>query len=121
MPNYSFQHPKTGKIVDVYQSMNDEHIYIENGVKFDRVFTSPNASFDSKIDPFSQNQFIEKSGKMKGTLGEIWDYSAEMSQKRKNITGKDEIREKAEANYSKKRKGMKYKEKTSTNDMTFTV
>ena len=49
---------------------------------------------------------------MKGSMGDMWDYSKELSEKRKEITGTvDPIRKKAEKNYSKKRKGMEYKEK----------
>ena len=49
---------------------------------------------------------------MKGTMGEMWDYSKELSEKRKKISGgEDPIRKKAEKKYSDKRKGMKYQEK----------
>ena len=45
-------------------------------------------------------------------MGDIWDYSSELSERRKkDNNGEDPVRKKAEKNYSKKRKGMKYKEK----------
>lgn len=117
MPIYLFKNPKTNKVVSVFQLMNDEHTYSEAGIKYERVFTVPNASIDSQIDPNSAQQFVEKTGKMKGTLGEIWDYSKEMSEKRSKNAGIDPIREKSEAAYSKKRRGMKYKEKVNPSEM----
>lgn len=117
MPIYLFKNPKTNKVVSVFQLMNDEHTYSEAGIKYERVFTVPNASIDSQIDPNSAQQFVEKTGKMKGTLGEIWDYSKEMSEKRSKNSGIDPIREKSEAAYSKKRRGMKYKEKVNPSEM----
>lgn len=117
MPIYLFKNPKSNKIVQVYQEMNAEHSYSENGIKYERVFTVPNAAIDSEIDPNSAQQFVEKTGKMKGTLGEIWDYSKELSEKRAKSSGVDPVREKAEASYSKKRKGIKYKEKINPSEM----
>lgn len=118
MPIYLYRNPKNNKIVQIFQEMNAEHIYFENGIEFERIFTIPNASIDSQIDPYSSQQFIEKTGKMKGTMGEIWDYSKELSDKRaKEKGGVDPVREKAEKNYSNRRKGMKYKEKINPSEM----
>lgn len=118
MPIYLYRNPKNNKIVQIFQEMNAEHIYFENGIEFERIFTIPNASIDSQIDPYSSQQFIEKTGKMKGTMGEIWDYSKELSDKRaKEKGGIDPVREKAEKNYSNRRKGMKYKEKINPSEM----
>jgi hypothetical protein len=117
MPLYLFKNPKTNKVISVLQAMSEEHTYTENGIKHERVFTIPNASIDSQIDPNSSQQFVEKTGKMKGTLGEIWDYSKEMSEKRSRVTGVDPVREKAEAAYSKKRRGMKHKERINASEM----
>jgi len=117
MPLYLFRNPKTNKIVQIFQEMNAEHVYAENGIIFERVFTVPNTAIDSEIDPDSATQFVEKTGKMKGTLGEIWDYSKELSEKRTREKGYDPVREKAEKNYSKKRKGLKYKEKINPSEI----
>lgn len=116
MPLYLFKNPKTGSIVSVFQSMSEDHVYSENGVKFERVFTIPNTVIETEIQ--SAQQFVEKTGKMKGTLGEIWDYSQELSEKRaKQNGGEDPLRKKAEDSYSKKRKGMKYKSQINPNEM----
>lgn len=117
MPLYLFRNPKTNKIIQVFQEMNAEHTYSENGILFERVFTVPNTAIDSEINPDSATQFVEKTGKMKGTLGEIWDYSKELSEKRIREKGHDPVREKAENNYSKKRKGLKYKEKINPSEI----
>jgi len=112
MPEYLFENPDTGEVISITQGIDEEHSYSEEGRLFNRVFTVPNASVDSDIDPFSAQQFTEKTKNMKGNMGDIWDYSKELGKKRKEITGDhDPVRKKAEKNYSKKRKGMKYKEK----------
>jgi len=112
MPEYFYENPETGEVVRVLQSIKEEHTYSEDGVEFDRVFTVPNMSIDAASDPFSAEQFRQKTKDMKGTMGDIWDYSKELSEKRKNaMGGTDPIREKAEKKYSKKRRGMKYREK----------
>ena len=118
MPIYLFKNPKTGKIISVFQSMNEEHTYFDNGIKYERVFTIPNAQIDGDIDADSSEKFIEKTGKMKGTLGEIWDYSQELSDKRAAKNGGiDPVRQKAEEKYSKKRRGMKYKSHVTPSEM----
>jgi len=112
MPEYLFENPDTGEIISITQGINEEHAYSKEGKIFNRVFTVPNASVDSDPDPFSARRFTEKTKDMKGTMGDMWDYSAELSQKRKQARGgEDPIRKKAEKNYSKKRKGMEYKDK----------
>jgi hypothetical protein len=118
MPIYLFKNPNTGKTVSIFQSMNEVHDYSEDGIKYERVFTVPNAQIDTQFDIDSSSKFVEKTGKMKGTLGEIWDYSEELSKKRASKhDGIDPLRQKAEEKYSKKRKGMKYKNKIDPSEM----
>ena len=105
MPIYLFKNPNTGKTISVFQGMNDDHTYSEEGIKYERVFTIPNAQIDTEFGLDSSSKFVEKTGKMKGTLGEIWDYSQELSDKRAaKHGGTDPLRQKAEEKYSKKRK-----------------
>lgn len=118
MPLYLYKNPKTGKIVSVFQSMNEEHTYSDDGIKYERVFTIPNAQIDTEFDVESSSKFVEKTGRMKGTLGEIWDYSQELSDKRAaKHDGIDPLRQKAEEKYSKKRRGMKYKNKVNPSEI----
>ena len=83
MPIYLYQNPNTQEIVEVIQSMNDKHQYIgANGVEYNRVFSSPNYSIDSKIDAFSSRDFVEKTRNKKGTIGDLLNESKELSEKR---------------------------------------
>jgi hypothetical protein len=103
MPLYIFQHPKTKKIVEIIQGMNEDHIYIDDkGVKWERVFTKPQASIDTQMSADNPKDFVNKTKNKNYTLGQLWDKSAELSQKRGGISGKDEVRDKAEKSYEKK-------------------
>ncbi|MDB4314563.1 hypothetical protein N9955_00890 [bacterium] len=103
MAIYLFKHPETGEVKEIFQKMADEHVYSEGEVKWDRVYTVPTASIDTKIDPFSRNQFIEKTGNKKGTMGEVMDLSAELSEKRAEATGgQDPVKKKLFDDYEKK-------------------
>lgn len=103
MPYYIFQHPKTKEVKEILQKMNQEHVYIdEKGIKWNRIFTKPQASIDTQIDANSSKEFVAKTAKRGMTVGEMMDLSAELSEKRGGITGKDEVRDKAEKEYKKK-------------------
>lgn len=123
MPNYLYANPLTGEIKEVFQGMNEKHEYSENGVQFIREFTKPQASFDSKIDCMNSRDFVEKTGRKKGSVGNLFDASKEASLKRIEKIGKDPIKEKYFQEYSKKRKGKKHSEeiKAATNNLNFTI
>ena len=109
MPEYLYENPETGEVISVTQGVNDDHSYEEDGRQFDRVFTIPNASIDTNIDPNSKQDFLEKTRNKAGTLGEMMDRSAELSEKRKELNGgTDPVQTKYFENYSKKRKGLKH-------------
>lgn len=61
MPIYLFEHPKTKKLKEVNQAMNDKHQYIdEDGTCWLRVFSSPNSSIkDTRLD-FRNKKDLEK-------------------------------------------------------------
>ena len=104
MPQYSFHNDQTGETIDLFFGMNDikEHID-ETGYKWRRLFSVPNASIDTKIDPFSAKDFINKTGTKKGTVGEVMDLSAELSHKRAESTGtEDPVKRKLFQDYKKK-------------------
>jgi len=83
MPIYLFENPKTKEIIEIFQNMKDDHIFFDkDGLEFKRVFTSPNYSIDSKIDPFSSKDFAEKTRNKKGTIGDLLNKSKELSDKR---------------------------------------
>ncbi|MAF25044.1 hypothetical protein CL634_05650, partial [bacterium] len=78
-----------------------DHVFIDDaGLKWQRVFLSPNAGIDANIDMDSSKQFTNKT---KGwTTGDMWDYSKELGEKRKDRRGHDHINEKYEKERSEK-------------------
>lgn len=105
MPQYTYINDETGEKIDLFQGMNDEHKYIdENGKEWRRIFYSPNASVDSlsDVDPFDTRKLVEKTGKMKGTIGDLWTASEEASKRREDKLGhEDPVRRKYLDNYQK--------------------
>ena len=81
--------------------MKTESRGIESGV-------NPNTSIDTQIDPWSTKDFVDKTKNKGGTLGDLFDKSAELSRKRASENGGvDPIKRKSEKTYSKDRKGLK--------------
>jgi hypothetical protein len=119
MPIYLYKNPETGVSKEVIQKMHDEHVYEKDGVKWERVWLAPNASIDTKLDASDKVGFIEKTGKMKGTVGDMLDYSAELSEERasKSANGEDPVKKKLFGDYKKKtgKKHMSDKKKTFEN------
>lgn len=108
MPLYIYEHPTTHEIKEIVQRMIDAHEYSEGGVKWNRIFQKPQANTTGTVDPFSAKDFVNKTRDGRGTLGELWDRSAELSEKRKDKLGHDPIKEKAIADYAKKTGGKKH-------------
>jgi len=64
MPIYIYHNIETDEYREIVQSMKEDHAYFgEDGSEssWTRVFTIPNASIDSQIDPFSSKQFVDKT------------------------------------------------------------
>tara|TARA_R100000005_G_C5002753_1_gene210543 strand:+ start:259 stop:603 length:345 start_codon:yes stop_codon:yes gene_type:complete len=110
MPEYIYENPETGEQVTVFQNINDDHTFEKDGVKYDRVFLSPFAKVDSlsSIDPNNSNDFVEKTKTKSMTMGELWDTSAELSQKREASGGSDPVKKQFFKNHSEKRRGLKH-------------
>ena len=104
---YTFQHPNSEETIDVFFGMNDKKSYIDDeGLEWNRVLYSPQLSTNSEIDPWSHSDFVNKTGNMKGSLGDMMDKSSELSRKRADSNGGiDPIKEKYYEKYSKERKG----------------
>jgi hypothetical protein len=104
MPLYEYEHPKTQERKVLVQKMNDVHEYVdESGIKWARVFGIPNARIDGEIDPFSENAFREKTKNFNGTIGDLYDMSQELSEKRaKKRGGVDPVKDKTIKSYEKK-------------------
>ena len=109
MPTYTFLNPHTEEEIDVIQSMKEPHVYVdENGLEWSRKWTSPNATIDADIDPFDKQAFNRKVDGVtaeRGTMGDLWDRSKELSEKRKQKLGYDPVKSKYLDQYSKERKG----------------
>lgn len=111
MPLYVFQNPETEEIKEILQGMDDEHIYEEDGIEWKRVFLSPQARVGSfsNLNPDDSRSFSNWIGDGKGgSVGDLWDASKELSQKREKQYGKDPIKEKKLQEYSKTRNGLKH-------------
>ena len=89
-------------------SMRDYKPYKgENGNEdfWERIYDLPQVNIgNSKVsDPFDRNSFIDKTSKMKGSYGDMMDYSSELSEQRAAINGgEDPIKRKHFDNYEKK-------------------
>lgn len=110
MPVYIFQNPETKEYREVLLGMQDKKEFSEGGVKWDRVFTKPNAAVSTAIDPYSAESFVSATANKKETYGDLMDRSRELSEKRKDKEGVDPLRTKEFENYSKLRRGIKHPE-----------
>lgn len=105
---YTFRNTKTDEIKEVEMPMKDYKPYKgENGNEdfWERIYDIPQVNIgDSKTeDPFNSNSFIDKTSRLKGSYGDIMDYSAELSEKRAALNGGDDpIKRKHFDNYEKK-------------------
>lgn len=110
MPLYSFLNPETEETQDVFYTMKEAPslgAYVEiDGERWKRVATTSQLAMAGlkPIDPHSAKQFVEKTGKMKGSLGDLWDTSRELSEKRAAKDGKDGVKESYYREYSRKRR-----------------
>ena len=110
MPVYSFQHPETEEVIDVVQRMKDVHEYVDDdGVKWQRIFSVPNANADVNIDPFNAQAFNDKNRLSNASYGDLVKQSEEASLRRadKN-SGVDPVKKKYFKDWSAKRDGKKH-------------
>jgi len=107
MPFYTFSNPNTGELVDLFFHMNDKKKYIdENGVEWKREYHSPELNSTGTVDPWNSKQFVDKTGKNKGTIGDLLDRSSDLSKERASQNGGvDPVKEKYYKRYSKERNG----------------
>lgn len=109
MPYYDFENVDTGKVDSVFYHMSETKDYAgpkgDQPGKWRRVWSNPQAAFDSRpVDPHSARDFSRVTNK-KGTVGELWDRSAEMSAKRADKEGVDPIKSSFYKDYARKHPG----------------
>lgn len=110
MPLYLFENINTGETREVPFSMNAEKVYNgEDGSEvgqWKRIFLIPQASIDANINPFDKNAFANSKYH---TIGDMLDKSAELSERRAELSGGvDPIKKAALDNYAKKRHGKRH-------------
>jgi len=110
MPIYIYKNPNTDESIEILQSMNEDHIYVDNdGLEWKRVFIPTQLNTEASIDPWSNSDFVEKTRYTKGTYGDMLDRSSELSEKRASENGGiDPVKQKAYDNYAKKRGGTRH-------------
>ena len=90
--------------------MSEKHEFEKDGVKWNRLFTPPQMNFDVRVDPYSPKDFNRVTEK-KGTIGDLWDRSAELSHDRASKNGGiDPIKQEFFKKYSDERGGTKHQE-----------
>ncbi len=99
MPIYIFQNDKTGEIKEVVQKMKDSH-----KIKgWTRIFVNPQMSVDAILDPFDAQAWNRRTSGKKGvTIGEMMEYSGELSDKRAKIAGSDPFKDKVIDDYERR-------------------
>lgn len=103
MPIYVFQHPKTKKVKEIIQRMNEEHVFVDKkGIKWERILVNPQVAFNTQLSATDSKGFVAKTRDKNYSLGQLWDMSAELSSRREGTSGVDEIKAKAEEAYKKK-------------------
>lgn len=114
MPIYLFENTTTHEVHEVVYHMNETKDYRgpdgkgEPGV-WRRVWVNPQASFDTKVDPFSAKDFVKATANKKGgTMGELWDRAGDLSAARADKVGKDPVKAKYYDQFSKKRRGKQH-------------
>jgi uncharacterized protein YeeX (DUF496 family) len=110
MPTYVYQHPETEEVREVLQKMTDPHEYEVEGIKWERVWVSPNAAINDGLinADTSCEDFVRKTKDKNYNLGEMWDLSSQLSEKRKRVAGVDHVKETTKKAYTKRCKGKKH-------------
>jgi|TARA_Y100000310_G_C20583846_1_gene764377 hypothetical protein len=107
---YNFINKITGETKEIEMPMADYEPYKGeegNDDNWERVYDVPQVNIGNyvakKVDPWDNKQFIDRTGNMKGTYGDMQDYSSQLSEKRakESITGEDPIKRKHFDKYKK--------------------
>lgn len=109
MPIYLFKHPDREEYEEVFFHMDEDKVFKKEGLLWQRVYHSPNLNTEASINPWDNNDFVNKTKNKKGTIGDMMDASAELSAKRADQNGGvDPVKQKYFKDYAKKRNGTKH-------------
>ena len=117
---YKFRNIDTNEIVEVEMPMKDYQPYKgENGKEdfWERIYDLPQVNIGNAktVDPFDNNRFVTKTRDMKGTYGDLLDYSNELSERRAASNGgEDPVKRKHFDNYEKRTGKKHLKDKSPT-------
>ena len=113
MPNYAFVSVSNPKVVtERFYHMDSapsigSTITDKDGSQWRRLAVNPQASFDTQCDPYSASDFVKATNK-RDNVGALWDRSAEMSAKRTEKDGKDEVKQQFYDGYARRRRGKRH-------------
>jgi hypothetical protein len=112
MPLYTFVNPDDTEVTqDIFFAMADApsigSIVTFEGVKWKRIAVKPQASFDTKCDPNSVDDFLKVTHK-RNSIGDMFDRSKELSMKRQEKEGVDTVQQGYLQDYSRRRRGKKH-------------
>ena len=111
MPYYDFLNEETNEVREIFFHMRDEKQYNgEDGTEIGqwrRLYTSPQLSIDTDFDPRNKEEFMRRGEKYKD-LGSVIDKSRELSEKRAQKDGLDNVKQAFFDQYAKDRKGKKH-------------
>jgi len=124
MPLYTFVNIETEEYRDIFFKMNDVKIYNgEDGSEvgmWRREYLVPQASIDTRINPESSHEFVEKTRYKKGSSSSLIEASKEASIRRAEIMGgRDPLKEKNVKKWEDSRGGKKHpSERIKIKDIT---
>lgn len=107
MPIHQFYHEESGDTIDVYvpaSAPTEQHSQqTHEGKVYRRVYAAPLAARDIGYGDGTAADFRRKtSGEKRGLkVGDLWEISAEMSERRKQQQGVDVVKEQHYATYEK--------------------
>lgn len=115
MPLYEFEHLETKEITQFFFNFQNvppfgSLVEIE-GQQYKRVITrAPCGIVKETINPFSSEQFVDRSARKKGTIGDLLDESRELGEKRKKDSpdGRDKKQDGYFDSWSERRAGKQH-------------
>lgn len=91
LPSYEFHHAPTNETISVYVGLDEPASaraqQVQGGKLYKRVYAAPLAARDTKLHDGTQTDFTRAVQDKQMTVGEAWEVSKEMSEKRAKLNG----------------------------------